>query len=299
MRNKFRSLLPVVLFLYLMILPACMREALGQDGKTFLWKVDSKASTVYMLGSIHLLKKESYPLSQKIERAFEKSDTLVVEADIRDEGKKTTLQIMERASYPENDSIEKHLSPETYELLQKEAANLGLPLDLISGQKPWFVAMALEAMELLHLGYDPRYGIDSYFLSKATGRKKILEIEGLDEQIKMVADLSDREQELLLLLTLKDQQTIAQDADQLVRAWQSGDTKKMQAIIAKSTREDPSLLPIYEKLFNDRNRKMVSKIEDYLKGKGIYFVIVGAGHMIGEKGIVETLRKKGYRVEQF
>ena len=73
----------------------------------------------------------------------------------------------------------------------------------------------------------------------------------------------------------------------------------MQAIIAKSTREDPSLLPIYEKLFNDRNRKMVSKIEDYLKGKGIYFVIVGAGHMIGEKGIVETLRKKGYRVEQF
>jgi uncharacterized protein YbaP (TraB family) len=73
----------------------------------------------------------------------------------------------------------------------------------------------------------------------------------------------------------------------------------MEAVITKSIKEDPKLVPIYEKLIYERNRRMVSKIEGYLKGNGTYFVVVGAGHLIGEKGIVETLGKKGYRVEQF
>ena len=102
----------------------------------------------------------------------------------------------------------------------------------------------------------------------------------------------------MLLLTLKDLQRAAQEVDQLVQAWKSGDMKGMEAIIAKSPKEDLRLTPVYEKLINDRNRKMLSKIEDYLKGNATYFVVVGAAHLVGEKGIVEALLKKGYRVEQ-
>jgi hypothetical protein len=86
--------------------------------------------------------------------------------------------------------------------------------------------------------------------------------------------------------------------DSLIRAWKSGDPKGMEPIITKSVKEDPRLSPVYEKLIYERNRKMLSKIEEYLKGSGTYFVVVGAGHLIGEKGMIETLRRKGYRVEQ-
>ncbi len=68
--------------------------------------------------------------------------------------------------------------------------------------------------------------------------------------------------------------------------------------MTKSSKEDPRLAPIQEKLIYDRNRKMISRIEGYLREKGTYFVVVGAGHLIGERGIVEALRKKGYPVEQ-
>jgi uncharacterized protein YbaP (TraB family) len=154
-------------------------------------------------------------------------------------------------------------------------------------------------MELMKLGYDPSYGVDNYFLSKATGRKNILELESLDEQLHLLSNLSGKDQELLLTLSLKDLQNAGQEANKLVQAWKTGDTSGMEAVITKSIKEDPKLVPIYEKLIYERNRRMVSKIEGYLKGNGTYFVVVGAGHLSGEKGIVETLGKKGYRVEQF
>jgi uncharacterized protein YbaP (TraB family) len=103
----------------------------------------------------------------------------------------------------------------------------------------------------------------------------------------------------LLRLTLKDLQTTAREVDQAVRAWKSGDTKGMEAVMTKSFQDDPKSAPLHEKLIVERNRKMVSTVEDYLKRKGAYFVVVGAGHLTGEKGIIAELRKKGYPVEQF
>jgi hypothetical protein len=210
-----------------------------------------------------------------------------------------TQAIMEKGLYPPNDSIAKHLSPETYEMLEKETARLGLPPEFFRMQRPWLLSMTLEAMELLKLGYDPRYGADVYFLSKAAGQKKILELESVDEQMNLLAGLSEREQELLLLLTLKDLQTAAREVDLAVKAWKSGDTQGMEAVMTKSLKEDSQLAPIHEKLIVERNRKMVSTVESYLKSKGAYFVVVGAGHLTGEKGIIAELRKKGYAVEQF
>jgi uncharacterized protein len=298
MKNNARRLLPLLFLLCWIAAPLPRGEVLGQEGKNFLWKVQSEASTVYLFGSIHLLKKENYPLSQTIETAFEKSDTLVVEANIQDQTKINPQAIMEKGLYPPNDGIAKHLSPEIYEMLEKETAKLGLPPEFFRMQRPWLLSMTLEAMELLKLGYDPRYGADVYFLSKAAGQKKILELESVEEQINLLAGLSEREQELLLLLTLKDLQTVAREVDQAVQAWKSGDTKGMEAVMTKGLKEDPQLAPIHEKLFVERNRKMGSTVETYLKSKGTYFLVVGAGHLTGEKGIIAELRKKGYSVEQ-
>ena len=298
MRNKFHELLPLFFILYLIGSPAHMQEALGQDGKSFLWKAQSGESAVYIFGSIHLLKKEDYPLNPKIETAFDKSDNLVVEANILDQSKMNIQMIMEKGFYPPNDNLAAHVSSETYESVKSEAAKLGLPPEIIERQKPWVLSMSLEAIGLMKQGYDLAYGADNYFLSRATGRKKILELESINEQINLLANLSDREQELMLLLTLKDLQNVAREVDQVVQAWKSGDTKGMEAIMTKSFKEDPRLVPVNERLIYERNGKMVSKIEEYLKGKGTYFVVVGAGHLVGERGIIETLRKKGYPVEQ-
>ena len=297
--KKFGRLLFFLLFLAAIGPWAYVQDALAQSEKSFIWRVEADGSTVSILGSIHFLKKENYPLPQKIEKAFEEADTLVVEANINDQTKINPAMIMERSFYPENDFLQSHVSKETYEQVREEAGGLGIPPEQMDRCRPWFLAVTISSLEFMKLGYDPRYGIDYYFLTRAGNLKRVLELESLDYQIKLLSSLSDTEQELFLLYTLKDSKMAGQEFNQLFKAWASGDSQGMESIMRKYMREDRRLSSAYEKLIYERNRNMAEKIEAYLRTKGTYFVVVGAAHLVGEKGIVEILRGKGYRVVQF
>ncbi len=298
MKNRTSRLLAIFVILVFVSFVIFAQEALSQSRKSFLWKIQSKTNTVYVLGSIHLFKREIYPLNQKIESAFGQSEILVVEANVDDIRNVDVQKLMERAFYPENDTLEKHVSPEIYELVKKETSGLGIPVELINKQRPWFLAMTLEALESLKLGFDPNYGIDKYFLSKAEGKKRILELESIDYQLNLLSSFSDKDQELLLLYTLRDLKLLEQELEQLSKAWTSGDTKSMESILTRSVSEDNRFASILEKIVYERNRKMASKIEDLLRTNETYFVIVGAGHLVGDRGIIENLKRKGYLVEQ-
>jgi len=298
MKNNTSKLLPICFSLIFISLVISVQDALSQSKKSFLWRVQSKTNAVHILGSIHYLKKEVYPLDEKIERAFEQSDILVVEANINDIKKVDIQKLIGSAFYEGDDILEKHVLAETFELLKKELESLGFPLEIVNRQKPWFLALTLASLETLKLGFDPNYGIDKYFLSKAKGRKRISELESFDYQINLFSQLSEKDQELLLLYTLKDIHVLKQELNKLIEAWTSGDTKGVESTITRSLAEDQKLAPIYERLIYGRNRKMVSKIEDFLRTKETYFVIVGAGHLVGNQGIIEILKEKGYLLEQ-
>ncbi len=297
MKDKTLRLLSVFFVLVFVFSVIFTREALSQSQKNFLWKVESGTNTVYVLGSLHFFKKEIYPLHKRIESAFDQANILVVEANIEDITKIDIQKLLESAFYLDNETLEKHVSAEVYDLIKKESIRLGLPLELIKKQKPWFLAMVLESMELLKLGFDPNYGIDKYFLSKAAG-KKILELESLDYQIGLLSKFSDQEQEMFLVYTLKDVGIFSQELDKLTQAWISGDAKGLESIMTRGLIEDKRMSFIYEKLILERNKSMASKIEEFLKTKETYFVIVGAGHLVGNQGIIEILKGKGFYVEQ-
>jgi len=251
-----------------------------------------------MLGSIHLLKKDIYPLSNVIESAFNKADALAVEADINDISRLDIQKLMSNAFYSGDDNLEKHVTMDTFEAVKDHTGRLGLPVEFVYNQKPWFLGLTLESLELMKSGYDPEYGIDKHFLTKAMGKKKILELESLDYQIDLLSGLNDTEQELFLLYTLKDLKILVQEVDKLVDAWKSGSAESMDSIISKSFSEDGRFRPVYEKLIYKRNRSMAQKIEGFLGTNGTYFVVVGAAHLLGDRGIIQLLREKGYNAEQ-
>ena len=297
--NRVKRVWPVLTILLLLQSPFFLRDYASAESKNFLWKVRSKTNTVYLLGSVHLFKKEMYPLDRKIEDAFQQSDFLAVEANLDGPIQLDLQKMLEKAIYSDSeDSLERHVSTETYELVRRKAEELGIPLELINRQKPWFLGLMFTSVGFLRLGFDPNYGIDQYFLSKAAGKKTILELESLDYQINLLSNFNDRDQELFLLMALKDLDTLGQDIDKFLRAWASGDTKSLEKMATRSMTEDGRLSSMYDVLIYDRNKKMVSRIEEFLKAEKTYFVVVGAGHLIGEKGIVELLKAKGYSVEQ-
>lgn len=287
----------IFLILFLLNLFVHVQDVVSQDKKNFLWKAQSNTANVYLLGSIHVMKKDIYPLDSKIEDAFKRSNTLVVEANISDMGKIDMQKLLTNAFYSGNDTLERHVSRETYELIRKETERLGLPIQMINKQKPWIIALTLSSLELMKLGFTPNDGIDMYFLSRAGG-KRIVELESVDYQLELFSSFSDNEQELFLIQTLKELKILGHEMDKLLRAWKSGDTKGMEEIISKGSNEDIRIGRILEKLNDERNRKMTSRIEEFLKTKDSYFVVVGAAHLVGNKGIIEMLKAKGYSVEQ-
>ncbi len=287
------SVLALFAALTLLVTPALAGE------KSFLWKIQSKSATVYILGSLHMAKPDIYPLPQKIEESFAKSAVLALEADPA-KAQNTALlrQMLAAAAYAKGGTLKEHLSRETFELARREIERLGLSMETFSRIKPWFLAMSIETLELQRLDYDPANGIDIYFAGKAAGEKQIVELESFDYQIRLLNGFSDREQELFLLYTLKEMATLRDEIEELMAAWRGGDAKSMERLVTRTLIESPELRPIYAKLFYKRNREMTARIEQLLKGKQTVFVAVGAAHLVGKEGIIEQLKGKGFTEEQ-
>lgn len=267
--------------------------------KCFLWKVESKSGTVYLLGSIHVAKEGLYPLNEKIERAFNNSEALAVEVNINDEEiLNNQLSIMKKAVYPDNETLKQNLSSQTYELLKVKLKQFSLPIEALEQYKPWYLATILEGLELQKLGYDANYGIDIHFLRRAQGVKEVLELESWDYQINLFDSFSKQEQELFLSYTLKDMDELEKTVDEVLDLWLKGDAKTMETLLFEQGVDEQELASLFEKLFYERNRKMCVKIEEFLKTYKDYFVIVGAGHLVGKQGMIELLKEKGYFVEQ-
>jgi hypothetical protein len=281
------------------VAPALAGEKGNAGQKSFLWEVRSKTATAYIIGSVHLARADIYPLPPKFEKGFDNARVLALEADPAQAKDGTLMRLMlSSALYPGDGTLREHLSAETYARASRELEQLGLPMESFNRTRPWFLAMTLEILALQQLGFDPAYGIDVHFAGKAAGKKRIVELESFDYQIRLMNAFSDREQELFLLYTLKDLAILKDGIEELMAAWRSGDTKGMEALVSRSLGESPELKPVFDKLFYRRNREMGGKVEKLLQGKETVCVIVGAAHLVGREGIIELLRGKGYSVEQ-
>jgi len=288
----------LLFFIILFLLSSVHAENVSPLQKGFLWKVQSKTNITYIAGSIHAYKSELFPLPKNMEDAFDKSDVLAVEANINEIKPESIMTMINGAFYQDSSTLENHLSKETYEMTVKKLNELGLPLELFKNIKPWVIALTLTSVELQKLGLDPEHGIDKYFLKKAENKKKIEELESIDYQVNLLNSFSDAEQELFLVSAFSDLELLKGEINEILKAWNQGDTKTMESFVSKSLQDDARMLPVYEKLIFNRNKNIASKIEGYLKTKEHYFVVVGAAHLVGKDGIIEILKKKGYLVEQ-
>lgn len=271
----------------------------AQDArKNFLWKVKAEAGSAYILGSVHFMKKDIYPLNTAIEKAFEESDVLAVEANINDIGQIDMQGFMEKAFYSNNDTLEKNLSKESFELVKKKLLEHGIPIEIANLQRPWALALTLTSLELVKAGYDPMYGIDFHFITKAKNTKKITELESLDYQINLFSNLTAADQEQFLLFTLRNLDILEQQVEEIEQAWLSGNTQAIELILTKAALDQKQFSSFYQKFIYDRNRSMALKIQEFLKTGETHFVVVGAGHLVGARGIIKLLEQRGYRIEQ-
>lgn len=276
--------------------PKTSGKAAQPDKPVFLWEVHSPTATVYLLGSIHIASGDIYPLDARIERAFQASDTLVLETDLDDASQARAAGMLQQAgTYTPPDSLESHVDAATLTALSKSIAGMGLPVEAFFSMRPWMVSLTLTLARLQALGYRPDLGIDQHFRS-AAGAKKLGSLETVDQQVALFRDMTESLQSAALRQTLEELGQLRDIMQRAFSAWRVGDAVGLEALLVAPTRKDyPEL---YRRLFVERNRRMADAVEAHLKGKGTIFVVVGSGHLVGSDSVLHLLQTRGHKTRQ-
>jgi len=295
-RNRHQWLFVLILFVYFWIF-LNLAYAHAKAKNNFLWSTETGKNTVYLLGSLHVLTNDSFPLSKEIQEAYSDCTKVVFETDPdRVNDPAFQAQMMAHGIYPEGQTLKGSVSEQTYRLLEKKVHAVGLPIAQFDHFKPWVCALILTAMELQRLGFDSGYGIDAHFFQRAKkDGKEIIALESAEYQLGLFTKMGKTEQESFLRQTLKDLELIDTMASEMVDAWRTGDDDKLSSIIRISFKEHPDM---YRRFVAQRNVKWASQIEDLMRQDDNVLVVVGAGHLVGAESIVELLRKRGHRVVQ-
>ena len=267
------------------------------SAKNCLWEIKTSANRVYLLGSLHLLKSDAYPLAPAIDKAYRNSPKVVFETDIGAmEEPAVQARMLHMAVYPEGQNLLQHIPPDMQEALKKKLADLGLPMEQMVRFKPWFLAVTLTTLELQRLGFSPLSGIDVHYYSRArSDEKELAYFESIDYQLDLLGNMNGDDQISFLGQTLKDLEVAAEMADDMMRYWQTGQAEKLHALLFKSFEDYPG---IENRLLLQRNKDWVEQIETMLEGPENVFIVVGAGHLVGPGSVVDLLREKGYKVKQ-
>jgi len=285
----FRWVLLVALF-------AWVGESRAQ-GNSFLWQLQTDKGDIYILGSIHLLKRENYPLNPAIEKAFDSTKKLVLEIDLKNADSETVQRLMlEKGVHREGKTLHQNVSAETYSLAAKRAQELGVDIRALSSLKPWVVALTMTSLQLRKLGFDANSGVDRYLAGRAakTG-KPMAALETAAFQIGLMDQLSAGDQESMLRQSLREMDLLDKKLDQIVRSWAAGDVRALEELLLDAMREYPA---VHQKIVVDRNRRWLPEIERMIEQGENALVVVGAAHLVGKEGVIELLKARGYTLEQ-
>ena len=243
-----------------------------------------------------MLRESDFPLPTEFDKAYAASDILVFETDIGQlESLQTQQMILSKAMYTDGSTVDKHLKPETYQLLQEHCAANGIPLAAIKVFKPSMIAITLTVMELMKVGMT-QDGVDQRFYRRGVNDEKPIDyFESIEQQVEYIAGMGQGNEDAYIVHTIKNVKNTGQLIDDLVAAWKNGDAGKLDTLMTEELKNTANL---YEQLIVERNNNWMPKIREFQATPEKEYILVGVGHLVGSDGILKMLADDGYRITQ-
>jgi uncharacterized protein len=272
--------------------------AVSAKAEPAIWVVRGPHATVYLFGTVHVLRKDTKWHSPRIDKAIKESQGLWLEVPDPD-NQEAVKPLIEQLGLDAAHPLSTKLSKEQLASLDAAVKAAGIPSGeaALEPLRPWMAGLSVMMVPLLKAGYDPNGGVDKELKAQFTqDGKSIHGFETMAQQLHFFADLEEKNEIAFLESTLKDIDKGAAKLDELVSAWSAGDVEKIFKIENRDLKE---VYPdLYAQLIVKRNKSWIKPIVDLLKGEGTSLVAVGAGHLAGPDGLAELLKQLGYTVEQ-
>ena len=260
-----------------------------------LWVIKDADSTLYLFGTVHLLRPTTGWGTDRVDAAFDSADKLILEISNPDDQAAVIPLIQQHGLSPAT-PLSSLLTPEETAALDAAARTIGLSGAQMDPFRPWFAALTLSVAPLAKAGYDPASGVELILKARAEAAgKPITGFETIDEQIRILAGFPEEDQLDFLRSTLEDFETASTDLDKLVDSWAAGDVEAIESVVIESMRESSEEL--YQALLVRRNTNWADQIQTELAGSGTAFIAVGAGHLAGDDSVQNILERRGVEVD--
>lgn len=265
--------------------------------KPAMWVIRDNDSTIYLIGTVHLLRHEAEWDSSKVKKALTESSELWLEVSDPD-NQAAVMPLIQRYGMDKDKPLSQKLSVMQNDKLARVTKEYGIPSASLEPLKPWAVALMLATLPLQKAGYDPNAGVD-WILKREAEKKgeKISGFETLEDQVEFLAELPESDQIAFLDDTLDDVTKGIAKLDKLASAWMKGDSAILADLLTKELKEKAP--PLYQELVVQRNVQWAEKIDAILHGSGVQLIAVGAWHLVGPDSLQTQLAKRGIKVESY
>jgi uncharacterized protein YbaP (TraB family) len=257
-----------------------------------LWELHGKHNTVYLLGSIHVLRLSDYPLAPAVLEAYGNAKSVLMEVNMEEiSSEQVQAEMLASAFLPDGKTLPDVLGEQRYGRAAALAHEVGVELAMFDQFAPWFAAEAISQLQLTQLGFQPEAGIEMYFMQRARSDGKSVDgLETVHDQISIFQNMPSDTQAEYLASSLEQAHDLSKEVDSMVLAWQHGDMRWFENQLQTEFKQDPRL---FQSVLGARNRKWVPKIEALLNEDTNYLVIVGTGHLVGVGSVLDLLKKDG------
>lgn len=278
---------PTLAALALLFAPALHAQAV-KDADPALWVIKDADTTIYLFGTVHVLKPGLGWFDEGVKAAFDKSDELVLEMIEPDTATMQGL-IMKTALNPEGPTLTEKLPADKREAYAKAMTDVGVPAAALDRFDPWFAAVTLSIAGLPKLGYDPESGAErTLSVAAKAANKRVIGLETAEQQLGYFDALPEPLQVKFLVSTVDDYPRMATELDKMIASWSAGDPEALGKTMNEELADTPELSKV---LLADRNTRWAEWIEQRLHKPGTVFVAVGAGHLAGAESVQAQLAK--------
>jgi uncharacterized protein len=270
--------------------------AATRDADPALWVVKDADTTIYLFGTVHVLKPGLSWFDEAVKAAFDKSDTVALEMIMPDPAVAQGVTI-KAAMAPQTDpALTAKLPEDTRPAYAAALTSLGMPANALDRFEPWFAAMTLSMAPLAKLGYDPNSGAEMTITAAAkAANKELIGLETFEQQIGFFDTLPADLQVKFLANTVKEFDNVGPLLDKMVAQWSAGDPDALGKTMNEEMRKTPEVGKV---LLSDRNARWADWISARMAKPGTVFIAVGAGHLAGPDSVQAYLAKHNLKAER-
>ncbi|MFC3582111.1 TraB/GumN family protein [Sphingomonas hylomeconis] len=283
MLKKLRALFAAALLA--LPLPAVAK---GNDADPALWVVKDADTTIYLFGTIHVLKPGLTWFDDGVKTAFDASDDLVLEM-IQPPAAEMQGIVLKAGFTTEGKTLPEKLAAPDRAAYLKALSGFGLPANALDRADPWLAATQLSLIPVMKSGYDTSNGPETVLsaAAKAAG-KKVIGLETAEQQIGYFDTLPETLQIAFLNSTVKDLPEVNKSLAGMVDDWSAGKPERLGKTLNEGMRDTPEIGRV---LLTDRNIRWADWIGTRMQQPGTVFVAVGAGHLAGKDSVIAQLKR--------